>query len=109
LYRPAPVDHRYVGLQKANLGFEEGEIGFLEASTQQARMVFFEIGSAMKPLGTDVHEINIVRHDCCKLVSIVLRPGVAESLRQLANGFRHLSEPVHLESDSPGKAATLDL
>src|ERR1700731_3427424 len=76
-YFPTPMDHCHIRLQKADLCLEQCERGLFEASTQQARMVFFKIGSAMKPVGTDVNEINVVGHDYCKLVSIMLRPSVA--------------------------------
>ena len=51
------MDHCHIGLQKADLRLEQCERGLFEASTQQTRMVFFKIGSAVKPVGTDVNEI----------------------------------------------------
>src|SRR5579859_2361930 len=49
-------------------------------------MKFLEVGSAMQIRGGDGHEIHVFGHEFGQFMTIVLGPGVAKCLRQIAQG-----------------------
>src|SRR5215472_17223300 len=50
-------------------------------------MKFLEVSSAMKVNSRHGHKVYVVSHDLRQFVTIVLRPSIAERLRQPSNGF----------------------
>ena len=82
---PTPMHDGHVRPQKTGRELEGGHRGVFEATAQQAHMEGLEVGPAVQVGSSDGYEIDILGHDFCESVAVVLRPGVTELLWQFAH------------------------